>query len=57
MRQIFSNLFGDPLNLGALWASMLFWSFVYLLLSWYFEQVFPGEYGIKMPFYFPFMVN
>lgn len=27
---------------------------IYLLIAWYFEAVFPGEYGIPKPFYFPF---
>lgn len=42
--------------LGSLWIAMIFWSIVYIVLGWYLEKVFPGEYGVKMPFYFPFMV-
>jgi hypothetical protein len=38
-------------------AMQLFWSAFYLMLSWYLERVFPGEYGVKLPFYFPFMVS
>ncbi len=26
---------------------------LYLLLAWYFEHTFPGEYGVRQPFYFP----
>ncbi|XP_022109857.1 ATP-binding cassette sub-family A member 1-like [Acanthaster planci] len=29
-------------------------TFIYMLLTWYIEGVFPGAYGIPRPFYFPF---
>uniref|UniRef100_A0A4W4GCC2 ABC transporter domain-containing protein n=1 Tax=Electrophorus electricus TaxID=8005 RepID=A0A4W4GCC2_ELEEL len=32
---------------------MLFDSFLYAFLAWYFDNVFPGQYGIGQPFYFP----
>ncbi|XP_056156372.1 phospholipid-transporting ATPase ABCA1-like [Lampris incognitus] len=33
---------------------MLFDAFLYWLLTWYTENVFPGQYGIPKPWYFPF---
>ena len=63
---IFENFFASNLEdqtlannttvLGYLLLCMLGWTLFYLVLSWYFERVFPGEYGIKLPYYFPFMV-
>ncbi|XP_072524411.1 retinal-specific phospholipid-transporting ATPase ABCA4 isoform X1 [Salminus brasiliensis] len=32
---------------------MLFDSFLYAVLAWYLDNVFPGQYGIGRPFYFP----
>jgi hypothetical protein len=55
--KLFDNIFDDDLKLGVVLIAMLFWSGFYLLLSWYIERVSPGEYGVKLPYYFPFMVN
>ncbi|NXK13626.1 ABCA1 protein, partial [Herpetotheres cachinnans] len=33
---------------------MLFDTFLYGVMTWYIESVFPGEYGIPRPWYFPF---
>ena len=30
-------------------------TFLYLILIWYIEGVYPGKYGVAKPFYFPFM--
>ena len=30
---------------------------LYLLIAWYVEAVFPGEYGIAQPWYFPVTVR
>ena len=30
---------------------------LYLVIAWYVEAVFPGEYGIAQPWYFPFTVS
>ena len=30
-------------------------TFLYLMLTWYIEGVYPGKYGVAKPFYFPFM--
>nr|UOU03317.1 ATP-binding cassette subfamily A3-like 4 [Brachionus rubens] len=53
--KLFVNLYDDELNLGSLLISMLMWSLVYLGLSWYIERILPGEFGVKQPWYFPFM--
>lgn len=34
---------------------MHLWSVFYLTLGWYLEKVFPGEYGVKHPWYFLFI--
>ncbi|XP_018414710.1 PREDICTED: retinal-specific ATP-binding cassette transporter [Nanorana parkeri] len=36
---------------------MLFDALVYWTLAWYIDYVFPGEYGIPKPWYFPFLAN
>ncbi|XP_053559159.1 phospholipid-transporting ATPase ABCA1-like [Bombina bombina] len=36
---------------------MLFDGFLYLLLTWYIENIFPGQYGIPKPWYFPFTAS
>nr|XP_019951227.1 PREDICTED: ATP-binding cassette sub-family A member 1-like isoform X1 [Paralichthys olivaceus]XP_019951229.1 PREDICTED: ATP-binding cassette sub-family A member 1-like isoform X1 [Paralichthys olivaceus]XP_019951230.1 PREDICTED: ATP-binding cassette sub-family A member 1-like isoform X1 [Paralichthys olivaceus] len=36
---------------------MLFDSAVYWILTWYIENVFPGQYGIPKPWYFPFTAS
>jgi hypothetical protein len=50
------NLYDDGLTIAGVLIAMLCWSFFYLILSWYIERIFPGEYGVKMPVYFPIMV-
>ena len=30
---------------------------LYLLVTWYVEGVFPGDFGVPKPWYFPFMVS
>lgn len=52
---MYTNLYDDPLVLGATLASMIVWSFLYLPLAWYIERVLPGEYGTPLPFYFPLL--
>ncbi|XP_075472553.1 retinal-specific phospholipid-transporting ATPase ABCA4 isoform X2 [Ascaphus truei] len=34
---------------------MLFDAFLYWILAWYIDNVFPGEYGIPQPWYFAFL--
>jgi len=30
---------------------------VYALMTWYFDALFPGDFGTPQPFYFPFTVS
>ena len=53
---LYTNLFGDGLNLGGVLACMLAYSILYIPIAWYIERIFPGEYGAPLPLYFPFMV-
>ncbi|KAE8610555.1 hypothetical protein XENTR_v10012168 [Xenopus tropicalis] len=36
---------------------MLLDAFIYWTLAWYIDHVFPGEYGIPKPWYFPFLAT
>lgn len=65
--QLFSNIFYDinededhfdarSMTIGGLVTSMFFWSSLFGLISWYIEKVHPGEFGVKLPFNFPFTV-
>ncbi|XP_048579731.1 phospholipid-transporting ATPase ABCA3 isoform X2 [Nematostella vectensis] len=56
----FSNLASSPsaddhFSLAWVLGMMIISSLVYLILTWYISTVFPGQYGIPKPFYFPFM--
>ena len=31
-------------------------SVIYILVTWYVDNIYPGEYGIPRPWYFPCMV-
>ncbi|XP_038625429.1 phospholipid-transporting ATPase ABCA1 [Tachyglossus aculeatus] len=53
------NVFESPLeedgfNLTTSISMMLFDTFLYGVMTWYIEAVFPGQYGIPRPWYFPF---
>ncbi|XP_036595067.1 phospholipid-transporting ATPase ABCA1 [Trichosurus vulpecula] len=53
------NLFESPLeedgfSLTTSISMMLFDTFLYGVMTWYIESVFPGQYGIPRPWYFPF---
>lgn len=45
----------DNLTLGYIFLMLLLASVVYLLITLYVEQIFPGDYGVPEPWYFPFM--
>ncbi|KAF3821200.1 hypothetical protein GH733_011353 [Mirounga leonina] len=52
------NLFESPVeedgfNLTISVSMMLFDTFLYGVMTWYIEAVFPGQYGIPRPWYFP----
>uniref|UniRef100_A0A3Q2DBH9 ATP-binding cassette, sub-family A (ABC1), member 1A n=1 Tax=Cyprinodon variegatus TaxID=28743 RepID=A0A3Q2DBH9_CYPVA len=54
-----SNLLASPLeedsyNLTTSICLMLFDAMLYGIMTWYIEAVFPGQYGIPRPWYFPF---
>ncbi|XP_053549107.1 retinal-specific phospholipid-transporting ATPase ABCA4 [Bombina bombina] len=36
---------------------MLVDAFIYWVLAWYIDSVYPGEYGIPKPWYFPFLAS
>ncbi|KAF5917731.1 hypothetical protein HPG69_013568 [Diceros bicornis minor] len=43
----------DSFNLTTSVSMMLFDAFLYGVMTWYIEAVFPGQYGIPRPWYFP----
>ncbi|XP_005173137.1 phospholipid-transporting ATPase ABCA1b isoform X1 [Danio rerio] len=54
-----NNLFSSPVeeddyNLTTCLILMYFDAFLYGVMTWYIETVFPGQYGIPRPWYFPF---
>ena len=56
-QQLYSNVFNDTENLGAILASMFGATLLYIPIAWYIERILPGEYGVPLPFYFPFLVS
>lgn len=44
----------DQLTVGMVMIMMLVCSLIYLLIALYVEKIFPGEYGVPEPWYFPF---
>ncbi|KAK3577511.1 hypothetical protein CHS0354_026468 [Potamilus streckersoni] len=44
----------DDFNLLMVVLMMIFDAFLYCILAWYIENVFPGSYGLPKPWYFPF---
>ncbi|KAH0618397.1 hypothetical protein JD844_017546 [Phrynosoma platyrhinos] len=48
-----SPLEGDQYSFLFSMEMMLFDAFMYGLLAWYLDNVFPGDYGIPLPWYFP----
>ena len=55
--QLYISLFRDSLNVGGVMSAMLGFSLSYLIINWYLEKILPGEYGVPLPFYFPFTVS
>lgn len=51
---ISSPMEGDDYNLTTAIIMMYFDAFIYGIMTWYIEAVFPGQYGIPRPWYFPF---
>lgn len=48
---------GDNLNILLILGFMLINSVIYLLATWYITQAFPGEFGVGLPWYFPFTLS
>lgn len=48
---------GDNLNILLILGFMLINSAIYLLFTWYITQAFPGEFGVGLPWYFPFTLS
>ncbi|XP_044270584.1 phospholipid-transporting ATPase ABCA3-like isoform X2 [Tribolium madens] len=44
----------DSLTLGYIMLMLIIDTFIYLFVALYVEAVFPGEYGVPLPWYFPF---
>nr|XP_027231595.1 ATP-binding cassette sub-family A member 1-like [Penaeus vannamei] len=44
----------DQLNPAIILIMLAFDTFLYLLITWYVDQVNPGTYGVPQPWYFPF---
>ncbi|TSK45874.1 ATP-binding cassette sub-family A member 1 [Bagarius yarrelli] len=51
---ISSPMEGDDYSLTTSIILMYFDAFLYGVMTWYIEAVFPGQYGIPRPWYFPF---
>ncbi|CAB3992561.1 ATP-binding cassette sub-family A member 1-like [Paramuricea clavata] len=50
-----SPVYGDEFNVGGAMFMLIVDAIIYGLLTWYIEAVFPGQYGVPKPWYFPFM--
>jgi len=54
-----SNMFTSPnvdeeLTVGAVMIMMIISGFIYLIVCLYVEQIYPGNFGVPRPWYFPF---
>lgn len=45
----------DDFTLGLVFVMLIVDSLIYGLIAWYIEAVFPGDYGVPQPWYFPVM--
>jgi ATP-binding cassette subfamily A (ABC1) protein 3 len=45
---------GDTLTLSLILLMLVVDAFIYLIIALYVEAVFPGDYGMPQPWYFPF---
>ncbi|XP_062335379.1 retinal-specific phospholipid-transporting ATPase ABCA4-like isoform X2 [Osmerus eperlanus] len=52
-----SPLEGDEFSFRSSICLMALDTVVYALLAWYLDHVFPGQYGIGRPFYFPIQIS
>lgn len=49
-----SSPFSSGFTIGTMCAILLFDAFVYMILTWYIEHLYPGEFGVSKKWYFPF---
>lgn len=47
----------DPFTFGHIFGMLLIDTLIFSLLTWYIEAVFPGDFGVPQPWYFPFLVS
>ena len=47
----------SPFSMAHVFVMMFVDMIVYACLTWYIESVFPGEFGVPKPFYFPLQVQ
>ena len=52
-----SQLLNDEFCLGNVLAMLIVDTFLYGILTWYIEHVFPGSYGLPKAWYFPFQLS
>lgn len=57
MGNLYTNIFDENLTLGGILSAQLGFALLYLPIAWYIENIFPGEFGVPLPFYFPFMLS
>ncbi|XP_028404446.1 ATP-binding cassette sub-family A member 1-like [Dendronephthya gigantea] len=50
-----SPVYGDEFSVGGAMNMLIVDAFIYGLFTWYIEAVFPGDFGVPKPWYFPFM--
>ena len=51
------QLLNDEFSLGNVLAMLIVDTFLYGILTWYIEHVFPGAYGLPKAWYFPFQLS
>ena len=51
------QLLNDEFSLGHVLAMLIVDTFLYGILTWYIEHVFPGAYGLPKAWYFPFQLS
>lgn len=47
----------DPFTLAHVFGMLVLDSFLFSILAWYIEALWPGDFGVPQPWYFPFMVR
>lgn len=47
----------DNFNMALVFVMLIVDTIFYAIITWYFDNVLPGEFGLAKPFYFPFSVS